>query len=216
MTGPVPALPRRSGRALAAAAAGLGLAALLLWGATQLVWFRVTPAGHAPVEFDGSRAAPAMAGVALVALATVAALVAMSGIARRLLGVLLGVVGVLEGTEAVRALVSPPFAGAGPLPAPPSGVVAESLRHQPTDVTAAPLLAVAGGLAMLLVGLYLLVREPRLPRFGSRYAAAGKRPAELDPDRAAWQDLDAGRDPTADPARATGDDPGSGSRIGPD
>lgn len=215
MSAPAPA-PARSGRALAMAAGGLALAALLLWGATQLVWYRVTPEGHTPVEFDGSRAAPAMAGVALVALATVAALVAMSGIARRLLGVLLAIVGVLEGIEAVRAWANPPFAGAGPLPVPPSGVVAASLRHQPTEVTAAPLLAVAGGLVMLLVGLYLLVREARLPRFGSRYASAAKRPAEIDPDRAAWQDLDAGRDPTADPAGARGDDPGSGSRIGPD
>jgi hypothetical protein len=49
---------------------------------------------------------------------------------------------------------------------------------------------------LLAVGLGVLVRERRLPRLGARYAAPGARPAPTDPDRAAWQDLDAGRDPT--------------------
>ncbi|CAA9401469.1 MAG: hypothetical protein AVDCRST_MAG66-1483, partial [uncultured Pseudonocardia sp.] len=42
-----------------------------------------------------------------------------------------------------------------------------------------------------------LLTERRLPRLGTRYAAPGaRRPPPTDPDRAAWQDLDAGRDPT--------------------
>ena len=49
------------------------------------------------------------------------------------------------------------------------------------------------------LGVVVLLGEPRLPRFGARYSTGAARPAELDPDRAAWQDLDAGRDPTTDP-----------------
>ncbi|MFC4949765.1 Trp biosynthesis-associated membrane protein [Pseudonocardia sp. GCM10023141] len=223
-TAPAVTAPPRRGRALAAACAGLALAALLLWVATTLTWYRVTVPGRAPVEFDGSHAAPSMAGVALLALATVAALVAMSGIARRLLGVLVAVVGVLEGLDGVRGLLGTPFDRDGPLPVTPTGVAAEALRHQPTELTGAPLLAVAGGVLLLVVGLFVVLREPRLPRFGARYAAAGKSRPETDPDRAAWQDLDAGRDPTADatadPTADTavdrGDDPASGTRFGPD
>lgn len=59
-------------------------------------------------------------------------------------------------------------------------------------------LAVAGGVALFAVGVFVAVREPLLPRFGARYAGVGTPKAALDPDRAAWQDLDAGRDPTAD------------------
>jgi hypothetical protein len=66
----------------------------------------------------------------------------------------------------------------------------------PTATTPAPWLAVLGGAVLLAVGLVVLVRERRLPRLGARYAAPGARPAPTDPDRAAWQDLDAGRDPT--------------------
>jgi len=53
---------------------------------------------------------------------------------------------------------------------------------------------------LLAVGLALLVTEPRLPRFGSRYSArTAERAAPENPDRAAWEALDAGRDPTTDP-----------------
>jgi hypothetical protein len=92
----------------------------------------------------------------------------------------------------------------------------DALRDQPTEVTAAPLLVVAGAVVLLAVGVLVLVRERRLPRLGARYAAPGERRAERDPDRAAWQDLDEGRDPTVDPADAppgdAGDDPGDGPR----
>lgn len=207
------AAPARSGRLLGSACLGLAVAAGLLWGASALVWFRVTPAGRAPVVFEGARVSPSLTGFALIALAGVAALVATGGVVRRILAGLLGIAGVVVAVTATTALLGSPFATdapAGTLPQPPSGTSVDALRHQPTDVTAAPLLAVAGGLLLVAVGVVVVLREPRLSRLGARYAAPGKRPVEIDPDRAAWQDLDAGRDPTAD----AGGDPGDGAPRG--
>ncbi|MDN5861480.1 MAG: Trp biosynthesis-associated membrane protein, partial [Pseudonocardia sp.] len=108
--------------------------------------------------------------VALLALAGIAAVVATSGIARRAVGALLAAAGV-----AVLAGSAPGF-GAAPL-----GTAA----------------LVAGGLLLIATGGFVVVGEPRLARFGARYARSGAVPA--DPDRAAWDALDEGRDPT-DPA----------------
>jgi hypothetical protein len=85
-----------------------------------------------------------------------------------------------------------------------------------SGATGAPLLAVAGALVLLATGIVVLVRERRLPRLGARYAAPGGRRVERDPARAAWEELDEGRDPTVDPPgarpRDAGDDPGDGPR----
>ncbi len=185
-------------RLLGTACVGLLAAAAALWGAAQFVWFRVTadvPGGRV-VEFTGGQLRPSLGGVALLALAGVAGVLAASGVLRRIVGGLLGLAGAAVAALGVLALVTDPLATDGPLPAPPPGVTADALRYQPTEVTPTPLLAVLGGLALVAVGVVVVVRERRLPRFGARYAAPGKRPPP-DPDRAVWQDLDAGRDPTA-------------------
>jgi hypothetical protein len=171
----------RSPRALLVACAGLAAAAVLLWGASAAVWSG---------ERTGAQVTPSLTGVALLALAGVAGVVATAGVLRRLVGVLLAAAGTVEGVVALQALVST------------------------ADGTAAPLLAVAGSAVLLAVGVLVLLREPRLPRFGARYAAPGDRRVELDPDRAAWQALDAGRDPTADLPEDAGDDPGDGPQRG--
>jgi uncharacterized membrane protein (TIGR02234 family) len=207
---------------LGAACAGLALSAVLLWAGSATVWYRVMPPGAAPVELTGAQAAPWLSGTALLALAGVAGVVAAGGLLRRLVGVLLGLAGVGVLLFGVRALLVDPYAtdaSAASLPQPPAGVTVDELRYQPTDTTGAPMLAVAGAVLLLAVGIVVLVRERRLPRLGTRYAAPGERRVELDPDRAAWQDLDEGRDPTVDPAEAppgdAGDDPGDGPRSAP-
>jgi hypothetical protein len=188
--------PARSPGALAAACAGLAGSAALLWGASATVWFRVAGLpGRSATESTGAQVAPSLTGVALLALAAVAAVVATSGPLRRAVGVLLALVGIVVGVIVVQAVVVPP-----------PGPVAR---------TAAPLLAVAGAALLLAVGVVVLLREPRFPRFGARYAAPGARRVETDPDRAAWQALDAGVDPTADVPGSRGDDPGDGGRTGP-
>jgi uncharacterized membrane protein (TIGR02234 family) len=201
---------------LGVAAAGLGLSAVLLWAGSATIWYRVTPGGAAPVELTGAQVAPWLGGTALLALAGVAGVVATGGVARRLVGGLLGLAGIGVLLFGIRAMLLDPFATDASLPEPPAGVTVDELRYQPTDVTGAPLLAIAGAVVLLAVGVLVLVRERRLPRLGARYAAAGERRAERDPDRAAWQDLDEGRDPTVAPPDAppgdAGDDPGDGPR----
>jgi Tryptophan-associated transmembrane protein (Trp_oprn_chp) len=155
----------RSPRVLAAVCAALVVSAGLLWGASV--------AGDVP----------SLSGVALLALAGVAAVVATAGVVRRVAGGLLAAAGLVQAVFAVAA---------------------------------GPLLALPGGVVLLVAGVAVVVWESRLSRLGARYAAPGQRRAERDPDRAAWQDLDEGRDPTVDPADAppgdAGDDPGDGPR----
>lgn len=213
---------RPSPRALGMAGVGLALSAALLWAGSATVWYRVMPVGAAPVELTGAQVAPWLGGAALLALAGVAGVVATGGVLRRLVGVLLALPGIGVLGFGLRALLLDPYAtdaSAESLPQPPSGVSVDELRYQPTDVTAAPLLVIVGAAVLLAVGLLVLLRERRLPRLGARYAAPGERRVERDPDRAAWQDLDEGRDPTVDPPGAppgdAGDDPGDGPRIAP-
>jgi hypothetical protein len=162
--------PVRSPRVLGATCAGLVLAAALLWGASAASW-------EADGGRTGAQAAPSLTGVALLALAGVAGVLATGGVARRLVGGLLVLAGGVQAVSAATAV-----GGGSP----------------------GPLLAVAGGLLLLAAGLLVVLREQRLPRFGSRYARGGRR-AQRDPDRAAWEALDAGEDPTAGPASDTDD-----------
>lgn len=214
--------PTRNPRTLGGVCVGLAASAALLWGTSALTWYAVRAAvpgrGEQVVTFVGGQVTPLLAGVALLALAGVAAVVATAGMARRLIGVLLALAGGAVATVALLGAAAAPFATDRPAAALPQvppgasggtdagGTDTGALRGQPTDITAAPLLGVAGGVLLLATGVVVLVREPRLPRFGARYAAPGQRRVEVDPDRAAWQDLDAGRDPTADPPRDAGDD----------
>jgi hypothetical protein len=185
----------RSPRTLVGVCAALAAAAGALWGSSALTWVQVQPLVRAPVELTGAAVAPALTGIALVALAGVAGLVATGGVVRRAVGVLL--IGAAAWVVAVAVPVwttDPAVLAAG---AQPAGAAAGTLAGQPATATAAPLLALLGALLLLGAGLVVLLREPVLPRLGSRYAAAGSRPRPAqDPDRAAWVDLDEGRDPT--------------------
>lgn len=165
----------RSGRALLVACLGLAVAAALLWGGSVTVW-----SGAA-----GGQLHPWLTGVALLALAGVAGVVATGGVLRRLVGALLALVGAGSAVAGAAGL-----AGA----------------------TAGPLLVVGGSAALLAVGVFVVARESRLARLGTRYAAAGDRRREQDPDRAAWDALDEGRDPTSGPLEA-GTDPGENGRF---
>lgn len=187
----------RSPRLLGLACLALVAAAGVLWGASQAVWFRVAAGlpGREVVEVTGAQVNGVLGGVALVALAGVAGVVATGGVPRRAVGLLLLGAGLAVGWVAVVAFAVDPFATDGAVPAPPD-VDADLLRYRPGEPTAAPLLAALGALLLVAAGLIPLLAERRLPRFGARYAAPGARAVTADPDRAAWQDLDAGRDPT--------------------
>jgi uncharacterized membrane protein (TIGR02234 family) len=207
---------KRSPRALLGVCVALVAAAGALWGASALTWVQVRPLVRAPVELTGAAVAPALTGIALVALAGVAGVVATGGLLRRLVGVLLIAAAAWVVAVSVPAWTTDPaalVAGARPL----DGSSVTTLAGQPAAATAAPLLALLGALLLLLAGVAVVLREPRLSRLGARYAAAGAGPREspdkdaerernraLDPDRAAWADLDDGRDPTADAPTGTG------------
>lgn len=199
-------------RALLVAGLLMVLSAAGLWGAAVADWYRVSAQaplrGPVAVSFTGAQILPALTGLALLVLAAVAALVALAGIARRILGGLLAVAGAMVAGSAALSGLDPPFdsdAVDPSFPEPPPGLTVDALRFAPTEVTAAPWLAVAAGLLAVAAGVLVLTREQRLPRLGARYAAPGARRPAVDPDRAAWDALDAGRDPT-DPVRPAGSD----------
>lgn len=181
-------------RLLVVCAALLGAAGALT-GAATLTWYTadIPAAGRAPVRVavTGAEAVAGLTAVALLAVAGVAAAVALAGPARRVLGVVLALAGAWLGVLLATA-TRPAPADVAALPTAPAGAGLPAS----VEATAAPLVAVVGVLLLLVAGAALAVAEPRLPRFGARYAAAQDRRAEPDPDRAAWDALDAGRDPT--------------------
>ncbi len=202
-------------RDLAVVCTVLTVAATALWVATALVWLRVTAVvplrGPVPVTFTGGEVRPELAGLAAVALGGVAAVLALAGPSRRMLGAGLAVLGgLVVATAALVPLGPSAFRSGAPDPGfpPPSGVPLEALRDQPVEVSAGPWLAVVAGLALAGAGGWLLAREPRLPRFGARFAGSDARRRAPDRDRTWWEALDAGQDPTEAPpgtAAAGGD-----------
>lgn len=182
-----------------------------LWGSTRLDWAatQVQVTGHGavgdvPLAVTGAQVAPVLVGLAVVAVAAVAAAVALSGLARRILGVLVAAAGAGGAVVALLAWLDPPSAAdvprlvgsaAGGAAAVPGAVVAS---------TAAPLLAVVGGVLVVGGGVLILLADKRLPRMGARYDAPGaSRP--VDPERTAWDELDSGVDPTTEGAFSRSD-----------
>ncbi|MGH3612475.1 MAG: Trp biosynthesis-associated membrane protein [Pseudonocardia sp.] len=175
-----------------------------LTASSALTWFTAAVPtarrGPVPVTVSGADLEPALGGVALLAVAGVAAALALAGPVRRLLGVLLAAAGGWVGLVVVDRVLAPP-SGVEIAELPGAGrdvAVSQATTAPPGDVimTPAPLLAGLGVALLLAAASGLLLAERGLPRFGARYAARGSRPAVTDPARAAWDDLDAGRDPT--------------------
>jgi Tryptophan-associated transmembrane protein (Trp_oprn_chp) len=176
----VSAPPERSPRTLGVVCVSLAASAALMWGASAVTW---------EGSRTGAQAAPSLTGVALLALAGVAGVLATGGFARRL------VAGLLAAAGAVQVVAAAVVLGGG------GGILG-------------PLLAVAGGAVLLAGAVLAVLRERRLPRLGARYAAAGDKRAQRDPDRAAWEALDAGEDPTSEPVLGADEGTGDGGREG--
>lgn len=201
-------------RGLALCTVALVVAAALLWVSSGLVWYRVTAQvplrGPVPVTFTGDQAWPPVLGLAPLALAGVAAVLALAGPVRRVLGALVAALGVWAVQAAGRAVFGP---YPGPLdpgyPTPPPGVGPDALRDQPLTATGAPWFAATAGLIMFAVGVWVMSRERGLPRFGARFSVGHDRPRQPDQDRAWWDALDSGDDPTvpAEHPNEAGTDP---------
>ncbi|GAY10585.1 tryptophan-associated membrane protein [Pseudonocardia sp. N23] len=197
--------------------AALAVGALATWGGARPTWFSATvPTVRGDVEAaaSGIQVQPVPTALALLAAAGIAAAVAVSGVARRVLGGLLALVAVVTVWAVVATCVSPPTAARL---AQLAGLTVAPGAAGDVSGTAAPVITLVGAVLVGAAGALLALREKGMPRLGARYDApsAQRRPAPADPDRAAWEDLDAGRDPTLGPAPdATDDRPGRGGGEG--
>lgn len=187
-------------RALWAVVVTLLLGAGALWGASGLVWIDVpqgrTVDGRLADDFTGGELVPWPVPIALLALAAVAAALALRGMMRRLLGVLLAVVGGWT-VYLATAGETREIAWSGWAPGYEGGTA------EPTWTFWGPAAAVAGGGLIALAGLVLAWRGHRMARMGAKYTAPGDRRTASDPDTELWDALSEGDDPTT--AAGTGD-----------
>jgi uncharacterized membrane protein (TIGR02234 family) len=137
------------------------------------------------VSTTGAAVAPLVVATGVLALAAAAALVALRGWGRRILGVLVAMAGAATLIQVVTAS-TPSASGAGPA----GDMVLDGSLWRPLAAAAAALVTGAGAL--------IAVRGGRWPAMGAKYerdrGAASARPA--DPDDT-WAALDRGEDPTA-------------------
>jgi hypothetical protein len=168
--------------------AELGLAVLLcLVGSslvllsTSRVWQELMVAGRPPLpdmtrQVEGIALVPGVRALALVGLAGVVALVAARRSGRVVVGLLLAVCGVAVVVQVGRAV-----AGGPPL-------------------TAWPWVCLAGGALLASAGALVVVRGSRWATLSRRYEPPGARteqePAGEASERALWEALDRGEDPT--------------------
>jgi uncharacterized membrane protein (TIGR02234 family) len=194
-------------RELTGAVLGAVLAGGLALSAGGQAWARVTAERAVPLPpvttaLTGADAAPLVPAAGLVLLAAAAALLAVRGPGRAVVGLLMAVAGGVLAWSGLRALTgglaaaaAGDFAGRGALT---------------VDISLAwPVLAIVAGLLGVGAGLLAVLRGRDWPAMGRRYertagasAPAVERRPETDEDRAqaAWKALDRGDDPTVDPA----------------
>jgi uncharacterized membrane protein (TIGR02234 family) len=208
-TAPAPARSNR--RELTLAVLGSAVAGGLALSSSGQPWAHVTVLREAPLPpvsavLDGSAAAPLVSACGLLLLAAAVAVIAVRGIARSVLGLLVVVAGAVLGWSGVAGLT-------GSLGVEPGDVTGAStlgetgLRTDP--VHAWPLLALVAGVLAVLAGALVVLRGRRWPGMGRRYErgtgapaapSAPARPAPPvsaeDQHSAAWKALDRGEDPT--------------------
>ncbi|MEU4763032.1 Trp biosynthesis-associated membrane protein [Actinosynnema sp. NPDC023794] len=137
------------------------LAAVALWGASAMPW-------DASADRSGGDVVPALTPVALLCLAAIAAVVALSGWVRRVLGVVVLLAGAAAAFQAVDA--DGPVTGRG--------------------------LVLLGAALAVAAGVLLLVRGSAMPRLGGGYQTPGAAKRTADPERELWNALERGDDPT--------------------
>ena len=178
-------------------AGGLASAALVLAAWTQS-WAEVTLTDGRELSVRGQDAAPALSGIALAAVALVAALM----IARPRLRIVLGAVQLALGALAA-AVVAPLVFSMDSLERASWSVVTEatgvaggaaSSQVQMLGGTAWPIVAFWGAVLLGLVGLVVAATSRRWPAPTTKYEAAAQKP---DSDAGAWDALSEGDDPTS-------------------
>ncbi|MGH3693851.1 MAG: Trp biosynthesis-associated membrane protein [Pseudonocardiaceae bacterium] len=195
-------MPERdpSRTALGATIAVLVAAAVALGGSAALGWAQIEVQaplrGIVQLRLSGSMLLSALGPLAVLALATVAAVLASGGWARRMLGVL------LLGTAVPPALAVLRVRDGGWLTGAALSAADRPARSVPvgtaTALLAGPGLAGVGAVLLAAAGVALVVGGHRMPRLGRRYQApATRRDRPLPAQGRFWERLDAGEDPTA-------------------
>lgn len=185
---------RRSRTALTAAVGLLVVAAVALWIASLLVWnWEVDLSkGTAVVsELRGAQAEPALVGLAVAALAAVAAVLATGGWLRRAVGALVLVGGLGTLAVAVGGLAEPRLRRMSD-----TGFdrYADQVDGWFVQATVAVGLTALAGVLLVVAGGIVLATGHRMPRMGARYQRTPEQARRVEP--ALWDELDAGRDPT--------------------
>lgn len=178
--------------------AGCVAGAALVLLASGRDWFTVTY-GTRQVAVSAAELAPALGPAAWAALAAVVAVLATGGLWRRVVGAVMA----LCGAGAVAASWWGSGAGAALRISAEHAPIASEAVPRVASVLAWPLIASAGGLLLLAGGVAAVIRGGRWPGMSDRYERQGpdKGPAptrSAPSERALWDALDEGADPTAD------------------
>ncbi|WP_084037361.1 Trp biosynthesis-associated membrane protein [Haloechinothrix halophila] len=187
------AATRSAKRSLLVTIAVLLLGALALWGSSRLTWIEVpaglTIDGRLADDLTGADLVTWLVRLAVLTLAAVAAVLALPGQVRRVLGVVLGAAGlvVLWLTLSGGAY---DVAWSGPAPG-------YDVTGEPERTLAGPAAALAGAALLLAAGVLLLARGRRMPRLGAKYSAPGGKSPAKDSDDDLWRALSDGEDPTS-------------------
>lgn len=179
--------------------AGVVLGAALVAGGALPTWWTLQWQGAVTAaqltSLTGRQSAPALLPLALAAVAGLAAVAASRGVARRLLGALLMLVGVLSGWAAVSGISDRPVSALQDAQ-PQAQQVLSGSRN-----LIGPALSLTGTALVLLAGAAVLAGLFAGRGMGSRFSrhqpepgAAGSGPVQ---DADLWKRLDAGEDPTA-------------------
>jgi O-antigen ligase len=164
----------------------LVLGAGALWLSSRLAWSWsrvVTPLrGTVVVTQHGADVSSALVPLAVLALAAVAAVLAIGGWARRLVGLLVGLAGVATVWVGINGL--PAVFDTHPVGYPESQVL---FGHG---------LAVLAGLLLVAASVLVVRAAARMPRMGGNYQTPSAAKRRRDPDTELWQALSDGRDPT--------------------
>ncbi|MCW2678188.1 MAG: Trp biosynthesis associated, transrane protein Oprn/Chp [Modestobacter sp.] len=202
-------------RELTAAVLGCALGGALALSAASQRWLQVTITRQPPLPpatqvLTGSQVAALVPACGLLLLASAVAMIAVRGLGRTAVGLLVALAGVVLGWSGLRALTG----GLGATAADVSGVVGLGGARPTSSLVATwPALTLVAGLLAVLAGSLVVLRGRHWPGMGRRYERTGPSPAAAgaqrarparpetaeDRHQAAWKALDRGEDPTAGP-----------------
>ncbi|MBF6439043.1 TIGR02234 family membrane protein [Nocardia cyriacigeorgica] len=203
----------------------LAVSAAALWGASRMTWVSVRSSDGLTEprtdDLDGGTWFGALTPLALVLLAAIAAVLATKGWLRRVVGVLVALVGAVVAVPALALLTG---SGATSQRAATLAELPARAQVEQVSTSAAPaVLTMAGALAAFAAGV-LLARMPKdSAQLSGKYdTPVARRAAATDlvagrgeaseptappvTERVLWDALDAGTDPTEDHPRTGSDD----------